>query len=307
VTAACSFPALGTTATVVVVDPAAVEGARAAVEHELAAFDAACSRFRDDSELSRVNRAAGRPVRVGPVLLDGIRTALDAARRSGGLVDPTVGRPLRLAGYDRTFRLVAARDPGRFVARFEHVAGAGRVDLDEACSLVQVPEGVELDLGATAKALAADRAAAAAAEAASCGVLVSLGGDIAIAGEPPRGAWPVRIADDHRASLDGPGPVVALAVGGLATSGTAVRRWRAGEAELHHVLDPRTGRPAKTPWRTATVAAATCVHANTASTAALVLGDDAPAWLEERGLPARLVPREGAVVAVAGWPEEEAA
>jgi thiamine biosynthesis lipoprotein len=307
VTAAASFPALGTTATVVVAEPAALQAARAAVEHELAAFDAACSRFRDDSELSRVNRAAGRPVRVGPVLLDGIRTALDAARRSGGLVDPTMGRPLRLAGYDRTFRLVAARDPGGFVARFEHAAGAGRVDLDEACSLVRVPEGVELDLGATAKALAADRAAAAAAEAASCGVLVSLGGDIAIAGEPPRGGWLVRVADDHRASLDGPGPVVALAVGGLATSGTAVRRWRAGEAELHHVLDPRTGRPAKTPWRTATVAAATCVHANTASTAALVLGDDAPVWLEERGLPARLVPREGAVVGVAGWPKEEAA
>ncbi len=169
-----------------------------------------------------------------------------------------------------------------------------------------MPPGTELDLGATAKALAADRGAAAAHAAAGCGVLVSLGGDVAVAGDAPAGGWPVRIADDHAAPLDTPGPTVALAVGGLASSGTAVRRWRAGGTELHHVVDPRTGRPAVTPWRTVTVAAATCVDANVAGTASVVLGDAAPAWLEERRLPARLAPAAGEPVCVAGWPAEAA-
>ncbi len=306
-TASASFRALGTTATVAVADPARLPAAQAAVERELAAIDLACSRFREDSELSRVNAAAGRAVRTGPLLLEALRASLRAAAATGGLVDPTVGRPLRLAGYDRTFTIVAGRDPASFAARCEPARGASCVELDEERSTVRVPPGVELDLGATAKALAADRAAVAAEAAAGCGVLVSLGGDLALAGEPPRGGWPVRIADDHAAPLDGPGPLVALAGGGLASSGTAVRRWRAGDAELHHLLDPRTGRPADTPWRTVSVAAASCLDANVASTAAVVLGGEAPDWLEERRLPARLVTREGAVVTVAGWPDEAAA
>jgi FAD:protein FMN transferase len=307
VTGVASFPALGTSAVVVAADERRLPAARAAVERELAAIDLACSRFREDSELSRVNAAGGREVAVGPLLLEALRVALRAAAGTGGLVVPTVGRALRLAGYDRTFRVVASRDPRGFRASFEPVAGADAVELDERRGTVRVREGVELDLGATAKALAADRAAAAAHAAAGCGVLVSLGGDIALAGPPPPEGWPVRIADDHSAPLDGPGPVVALRDGGLATSSTAVRRWRAGEAELHHVVDPRTGRPASTPWRTATVAAASCVDANVAATAALILGEDAPGWLELHRLPARLVPQRGAPSAVGGWPAEAAA
>jgi thiamine biosynthesis lipoprotein len=303
VTATASFGALGTTAVVAVVDPARLDAARTALERDLAAVDAACSRFRDDSELARVNASAGRTVHVGPVLLEALRVAVRASEATGGLVSPALGRALRLAGYDRTFRLVAARDG--FEARFEPPPPAA-IELDEEHASVRVPPGVELDLGATAKALAADRGARAAREAAGCGVLVSLGGDIALAGAPPAGGWPVRIADDCAAPLDGAGPTVALAGGGLATSGTAVRRWRAGDAELHHVVDPRTGRPADTPWRTVTVAAASCVDANVASTVAVVLGEDAPAWLEERRLPARLAARDGGAVCVAGWPAEAA-
>jgi thiamine biosynthesis lipoprotein len=305
VTATTSFPALGTTAFVAVTEPAKLERARAAVDAELAGLDLACSRFRSDSELLRVHAARGA-VRVGPLLLEALRTALDAAAATDGLVDPTVGRTLRLAGYDRTFRLVAARGGDSFSARFEPVAGWRAVELDVERSILRLPPGVELDLGATAKALAADRSACAAQAAAGCGVLVSLGGDIAIAGDPPAEGWPVLVADDHAAPLDGGGPTVSLMGGGLATSGTTVRRWRTGDAELHHVIDPRTGRPAVTPWRTVTVAAATCVDANTASTAALILGDDGPAWLEERHLPARLVACGGARTHVAGWPMEAA-
>ena len=303
--AAASFPALGTTAVVVVVDPSGLDAARAAVEDELAAIDVACSRFRDDSELMRVNASAGRTVHVGPLLLEALRVALRASDATDGIVSPALGRSLRLAGYDRDFRLVAHRDADGFDARFEARAPQ-RVELDEERSTVRVPPGFELDLGATAKALAADRGARAAHEAAGCGVLVSLGGDVAVAGDAPPGGWSVRIADDHAAALDASGPAVALSGGGLASSGTTVRRWRSADAELHHIVDPRTGRPADTPWRTVSVAAASCVDANVASTAAVVLGDAAPAWLTERGLPARLVARDGGAVCVGGWPEDAA-
>jgi thiamine biosynthesis lipoprotein len=297
--ASISFPALGTSATLVVADGGRLERALHVLERELLAVDVACSRFRPDSELVALNVSAGAPVVVSPRLLESITVALRAAAATDGLVDPTVGRSLRLAGYDRTFELVRARR--KIQPRFVAVPGWRCVEVRPAERVVRVPDGVELDLGATAKALAADRAAAAAAADAGCGVLVSLGGDVAVAGEPPVGGWPVLVGDDH-ALLDADGQTVAIGSGGLATSSIAVRRWRAAGAALHHVIDPRTARPAVTPWRTVTVAAASCVDANIASTAAVVLGDAAPAWLERMGLPARLVSTASAVELVAGWP-----
>jgi FAD:protein FMN transferase len=296
------FRALGTSAVVATADDALAGDACAVVERELDAIDRACSRFRPDSELARVNGARGACVAVGPLLLEALRVALDGARDSDGLVDPTVGGALRAAGYDSTFRVVAARDGEIFRARFVEVPGWQTVELDEQAATVRVPAGVELDLGATAKALACDRAATAAAAVAGS-VLVALGGDIAVAGDAPDGGWSVRISDDHATPLDWPGPTVALAGGGLATSSTTVRRWRSGRTELHHLVDPRTGRPTESPWRTVSVAAKTCVDANVASTASFML-EDAPAWLSARGLPARLVSIGGEPTLVAGWPEE---
>jgi thiamine biosynthesis lipoprotein len=276
--------------------------ARAVLERELASIDAACSRFRADSELTRLNAAAGRPVAVSATLLEAVQAALDGAATSDGLVDPTVGRTLRLAGYDSTFEAVRMRDGRSFRARFAPVTGWQRIEIDPGECTVRVPPGTELDLGATAKALAADRIARGAAAAVGGGVLVSLGGDVAVAGEAPDGAWPIRVADDHTAPVSGPGPIVTIRSGGLATSGTAVRRWRSGRSELHHIVDPRTGRPALTTWRTVSVAAASCVDANVASTAAVILGPDGPGWLLRRRLPARLVGTRGGTVCVAGWP-----
>jgi thiamine biosynthesis lipoprotein len=300
-----SFPALGTTAVVCVTNAAALADARVALERELSAIDRACSRFRPDSELVRLNAGAGAAIQVGDALFEAIAVALRVAAATQGLVDPTVGRSLRLAGYDRSFEHVRAgrRQRPTFVAAH----GWQTVEVDAGPRTVRLPPGVELDLGATAKALAADRSASAIASETGCGVLVSLGGDVAVSGAAPPGGWPIRISDDHAAPLDGPGPVVSISSGGLATSGTAVRRWRAGRTELHHIVDPRTGRPAATPWRTITVAAATCVDANAASTAALVLGENAPAWLAERGLPARLVSETGSASWVCNWPVESAA
>jgi thiamine biosynthesis lipoprotein len=302
----CSFPALGATAALVVTDPEALADARALLERELEAIDLACSRFRPDSELTRLNAGSGSDVEVSALLLEALRVALRAAESSGGLVDPTVGKTMRLAGYDRPLTAVRARDGRLFVPSFMPAAGWRTVELSETRSTVRIPRGIELDLGATAKALAADRAARAAADATGTGVLVSLGGDIAVAGAPPLGGWSIRIADDHAAPLDAPGPAVSIVSGGLASSGTSVRRWATAGGELHHIVDPRTGRPAASPWRTVTVAAASCVDANTSSTAAVVLGEDAPAWLDERRLPARLVRLDGSVVRVGLWPAEAA-
>ncbi len=302
------FRALGTTAIVAVAGGDAVlAAARATVERELDAIDRACSRFRADSELAQLNRAHGRPVAVGALLLEAVQVAVAAARSTGGIVDPTIGRTLRLAGYDATFTVVAARDGRTFRARFVPTAGWQTIVIDAERSTIAVPNGVELDLGATAKALAADRAARAAEAATGCGVLVALGGDVAVSGPSPHGGWPVGIADDHAAMPDEIQTTVAVERGGLATSSTTVRRWRSGDADLHHVIDPRTGRPAVTPWRTVTVAASSCVDANVASTASLVLGDDAVQWLRQQGLPARLVSNAGDVVGVRGWPVAVAA
>jgi len=302
---ALSQPALGTTATLCVTDPTALEPARAELERQLADVDVACSRFRPDSELARLNASPGRPVAVSVGLLELIQVALRAAVMSNGLVDPTIGRTLRLAGYDQTFALVRRREGDAFRARFGGVPGWRQVEVDPRRRTVRIPAGCELDLGATAKALAADRIARNVAAVAPCGVLVSLGGDIAVAGEPPPGGWAVGLADDHADRLESGGPVVAIRSGGLASSGTAVRRWRAGRVELHHIIDPRSGRPADTPWRTISVTARSCLDANIASTAAMVLGEAAPEWLSRSRVPARLVRTGGEVVCVAGWPDEE--
>ena len=298
-----SFAALGTTAVVAVTDRTVLEGASRLLAADLAEIDRACSRFRSDSELTLVNAHAGVEVTISGLLAQAIQIALGAARLSAGRVDPTLGAQLRAAGYDRTFALVRERDAWQ-VRAAPCRAEWESVRLDPEARTLFVPEGVELDLGATAKAWAADRSAQRIASTFETGALVSLGGDIAVAGPAPVGGWPVRIADDHAAPLTGPGPVVAVASGGLATSGTAVRRWRTDRGDAHHILDPNSGEPARSPWRLVTVAAATCVDANVASTSAIVLGASAPEWIAARELPARLVRTDGFVVTVSGWPPE---
>ncbi|WNV89079.1 FAD:protein FMN transferase [Umezawaea sp. Da 62-37] len=294
------FPVWGTTAVLAVTDhPADAERLLRAVLDD---FDLACSRFRSDSEISRLHASAGRAVRVGPVLAEALSVALRAARLTDGLVDPTVGAAVRALGYDRDFAAITDTAGDPLVP--QPVPGWHRVLLDVERGEVVLPRGVELDLGATAKALAADRAARAISSTLDCGALVSLGGDVAMAGEVPPGGWRVALADDHRTAVLAPQAVVTVRHGGLATSSTTQRTWQRAGRTQHHIVDPRTGLAAEVVWRTATVAAASCVDANTAATAAVVLGHAAPAWLAEHGLPARLVSASGEVRAVAGWPAE---
>src|SRR5690349_13252834 len=201
-----------------VTDAHRLDDVGAAVAEVVEAIDAACSRFRADSELVRLNARAGRPTVVGELLLDAIRVALRAAALTDGAVDPTVGMALRRGGHDEAFGAVVA--PVR-VTR----ASWRDVHVDAGRRCVTLPAGAELDLGATAKALAADRAAALGARRAhGAGVLVGLGGDMAVAGRRPDRGWWVRVAEDHRAAADAPGQTVLLSGGGLATSTTTVRR-----------------------------------------------------------------------------------
>jgi thiamine biosynthesis lipoprotein len=305
--ATASFPALGTTAAVVT-RPAMLTAAVSEVERELEAIDRACSRFRDDSDLFRLNEAGGAWIEVDDLLLQAVGVALRAARLTDGLVDPTVGEAMMRIGYDRDFSRIVADGPASArTPSWIWTAGWRRVELRPGRGEIRMPRGMRIDLGSTAKALAADRAAASAAAATGCGVLVSLGGDVALGGGALEGAgWPVGIADDHAGTPE-PGETIAIASGGLATSSTTIRRWSRGGVPVHHIVDPRTGAPAREVWRTVSVCAATCVDANTASTAAIVFGDEAPDWLARQGLPARLVGADGSIVRVAGWPERAAA
>lgn len=307
VPSSAEFPVFGSTGIVLVADPAKLARAHEAVQRTVAAFDLACSRFRSDSELSALNRASGSPVQVSSLLLEAVTAALRAAWLTDGDVDPTLGEALIALGYDRDFALVGhGRPDGRERSSISIAAVPGwrTIRIDPLASTIRLGRGIVLDLGATAKALAADHAAAAAGAAAGCGVLVSFGGDIALHGPAPPEGWRVRVTDDHRSGAQAPGQWITLQAGGLATSSTTVRRWRAGDQTLHHLLDPASRRPVQTVWRTVSVAAGSCLDANIATTAAIVRGARAAPWLRSIGLPSRLVSGPGRSLHLAGWPQQ---
>lgn len=284
-----AFGVWGGTAVVAVTSAAALPAAEGVARSVLAATDAACSRWRPDSEVRRLAARGGRWQPVSEVLAEVVTAAFRAARATDGLVDPTVA-----AGEPAGDRIDAP------------AAGCGRVGWDQPRRRMRVPAGMVLDFGAIGKAWVADEAASRIAAELGVGALVSVGGDLAVAGPAPDDGWRVRVGDDHERAAPGD-PVVTVAEGGLATSGTARRMWRAGRRSMHHILDPRTGQPAEVVWRTASVAAGSCVDANAASTAAIILGREAPGWLSDNGLPARLVHRDGRVRVLGGWPAERAA
>jgi len=311
--AAASWRALGTLVHLVVTDPRCLPAARSLLEADLAAVDLACSRFRADSEICTLQASSqataqassqAETQQISALLAEAIAVALRAAELTDGDVDPTVGAAMSALGYDRDFEQLQHADPaGRLTVRT--VPGWRQVRLEGRT--LTMPENVRLDLGATAKAWAADRSAARIARQTGCGVLVSLGGDIAVAGPAPRGGWRIRVQDVTGSPDEtpaGPYALIAIRDGGLATSSTKARRWQHGGDVVHHILDPRTGLPAEPVWRTVSVAAGTCADANAASTAAVIRGRAALGWLARLGLPARLVDATGVVFTVAGWPEE---
>jgi len=294
------WPVWTTTTRLVVTEESALVEATAVVFEQLARVDAAANRFLAGSEVSRLARGTGTPAAVSPLLAELIGVALAAAAATGGAVDPTLGGPLLdlgcpdLAAAEPTGPTAGPDRPQPSVRRrtsWRDVRLDGR--------MVTLPAGTLLDLGATAKAHAVDRCAVAVADRFGCGALVSLGGDLRAAGPPPDGGWQVLVQDGP----DEPASQVRLAgAAAVATSSTLHRTWRQGGRVRHHVLDPATCRPAAPVWRTASVAADTCVRANTWSTAALVRGHAAERDLRRAGVGARLVAADGAVVRLGGWP-----
>jgi thiamine biosynthesis lipoprotein len=234
-------------------------------------------------------------------LFRALQLACDVAARTGGAVDPTVGNALVALGYDRDLDAVHTRPPAPPTA-LGPVAGYLHVHLDPSERTVRIPRGVRLDLGSTAKALAADRAAARIAHAIGAGALVSLGGDVAVAGVPPDEGWPIGIARESSAPASDVDQVVAIRHGGLASSAPSARTWTAGERTLHHVVDPRTGDCADSYWALVSATGPSCVEANLVTTAALVWGAEALDRLAAFGQSVRLERPDGAVFSVNGWP-----
>jgi thiamine biosynthesis lipoprotein len=275
------------------------------VDTVLTALDRQASRFRDDSEISRIHRKDGGLFMLSDGLAEAVGVALAAARWTRGMTDPTVGEALISLGYDRDFAAIEA--DARDTASPARVPVPGWQSVVLEGPILRLPSGVRLDLGATAKGVGSDRAvrAAMAANRQRGGVLVSLGGDIAVDGQPPRDGWPILVADEPDPTRAARTQEIRLVTGAVATSSIACRQWRRGGQDMHHIVDPRTGLPAEAPWRTVSVAAATCADANAASTAAVVAGDRAEAWLTDARLPARLVSRDGEVRYLGGWPESD--
>ena len=305
------FRAIGTTNRILATDLTVLIEATAIAREHLDALDRAVSRFRPDSEVCRLAvRAVAGPAsaHASPTFAAALRAALHAARITDGLVDPTVGSALVANGYDADLDVVRAR-AGFVRSRVAEVSGWENLEIDES-DRVTVPAGCLIDLGATAKAFAADTIAGMLAARLPGGFLVNLGGDIAVSGRLPAGGWRVGVQ-----TADGAVAQVVTTTGqGLATSSTQLRTWatgpgspsgRDGAGRAHHIVDPRTGHTAPPTWAQVTCAGASALEANAASTAAIVLGPDAPAWLQARGIPARLDGCDGEVTFTCGWPDPD--
>jgi thiamine biosynthesis lipoprotein len=300
------FRAIGTTVSVVVQEPDQADLAEQILDRALEEIDLACSRFREDSELAMLHAEAGRTVRVSGLLFEALEVACMVAARTNGAVDPTVGNAICALGYDADLAQVQARGPLAPLA-LGVVPGYSHVQLNPRTRSVRIPRGVRLDLGSSAKALAADRAAARIAHAVNDGVLVSLGGDVAVAGPSPRDGWAVGIAHESSVPAEEVDQVVAIRRGGLASSAVGARTWRSTEREVHHIVDPRTGDCAEPHWSLVSATGASCVEANLVTTASLVWGADALDQLRRFDQAVRLVRFDGRVFTVNGWPPEETA
>lgn len=295
-TASRSWKAWSCTVRLTVDDPAVLGAACGALKALMDRVDTAASRFRHDSELSAINTRAGSMVPVSRLLVDLVDVSLVAASMSGGAVDPTVGGAVVAAGYDDDIEAVRRRLP-QASGSTGPVPGWQQVQLNRRLALIGIPKGATLDLGATAKAWTADRAALVLSKRHGCAVLVEIGGDLRAAGTPAE-PWVIEVAERESDA----GVAVTLAHGGLTTSTRTARRWSTPGGFAHHVIDPRTGRPADGPWRTASVWAPSAVRANTFSTALVATGDAALGRLTLAGHPARLVDEDGDVTELADWP-----
>lgn len=289
-----SFRAMGTTIFVLAPD-AVCAIAAGEVEELFGEWEQALSRFLPTSELSALNRTAGEPFAASELLFAVVVAALDAARATGGLFDPCLLPDLVRIGYDRTFDAIGS--PGA-PATSSTGGGAWRsVVLDHSSRTITARRGVEIDLGGIAKGMAVDAALRRLAALDIDCALVSAGGDLAVRGLPPDShAWQIAVGDDGS-------QVVPLVRGALATSSTTRRRWLQDGVRRHHLLDPRTGEPTRSGLREVSVAASSCLQAEVAAKAVLVLGPSLGVGFAKRhGLAARLVRDDGRAELAGLWP-----
>lgn len=239
------------------------------------------SRFRGDSELTRVNAAAGWWVSVSPGFEALTRLALEQAAAMDGLFDPTVLDAVIAAGYDRDFDEVLAGARGALHP--PKPCGRWR-DVEVRAGAIRLPQGVGLDFGGIAKGHTADLAASAAVAEGLPWALVSAGGDLRIAGDAP----PIEIGIEDPGDAGSNAAHVSLTSGALATSSVTKRAWGEG---LHHVIDPRTGGPSQGDALQATVWAPTCAEAEVLATWALLTGPRAT-----EALPCAIATNDGDLV-----------
>lgn len=293
------FPAMGTEV-VVLTSGRVPAGAVARVRELFASREEALSRFRPASELSRLNRSAGRRVPVSPLMFETIDAAIRAAAATGGAFDPTLGRQMAANGYDRSFGL-----PRGVTVLGMPPAGPGggwrEIAVDPARRTVTVPVGIALDFGGIAKGMAVDAAARLLDDAGVDAALVSAGGDMRVAGTGARD-WQVGLSD-------APAPQqITLSGGALATSSSSRRTWVQDGIRRHHLLDPRTGTPVDSGLRAVSVAARTCAQAEVAAKAVFVLGPERGGeFLDRLRLAGLMTPTAGAPISVGAWPTEVAA
>jgi thiamine biosynthesis lipoprotein len=309
-------------------DPAAAE-LLSQVPQRFVGWEQTLSRFKDDSELSLLNRAGGQPIAVSETLWNVLQMALTAARSTGGLVNPAVLNALEAAGYDATFDEIKVRkdtgtdDPREFASsstgdRQQPATGAPQpttinpqpsttswqsIKTYSRTRSVKLPHGVRLDFGGIGKGWAADEAVKLLAQYGPA--LVDAGGDIAVSGPADRSVdWPVGVDAPSASVQTGPTALadllelLAISSGGLATSGIDYRRWQQGGQWRHHIIDPRTGLPAQTGVLTVTMIAPTACAAEIAAKAVLLLGsEEGLAWLDSRPtLAGLLVLEDGSIL-----------
>lgn len=295
--ARATFHAMGTTV-VALVPESALPVALRLIRDLFEEWERTLSRFRPQSELSRLNAAAGLRVAVSPLLLSVLGVALDAARATRGVFDPTILLRMIEIGYDRSFETLAPRLPSARLAQPARTGGWREIEVDAAQRMVRLPAGVGLDFGGVAKGMAVDAALALLDEQGIWPAMLNAGGDLAVRGTPPDAPhWPLAIPGKTERW------VIGLERGAVATSGVGHRHWMQGETPRHHLIDPRTGEPAASALWSVTCVAGACAQAEVAAKTALILGQPAgERFIAEARLGALLVAETGAWSAVGAWP-----
>lgn len=294
-----SFHAMGTT--IVLVTRAEVTAEALRLTRDLfAEWEQTLSRFRAESELSRLNMAAGFRRAVSPLLLKTLVAAPEAARATRGVYDPTVQQRMVEIGYDRSFEEIASQLPPSMYAQPAATGGWRQIEIDESRHMVRLPAGVGLDFGGIGKGLAVDAALDLLEQRGLAPALLNAGGDLAVRGLPTgEQHWPITVPGKDEAW------VIGLEHGAVATSGVDRRRWMQGKRARHHLIDPRTGEPAESGMWSVTAIAATCARAEVAAKTALILGPrEGAGFIDEIHLGALMIADAGEWNVVGTWPRE---